>query len=107
MGLSKWIAPLLFCSSLLPKDEVDGQDKTCKTCQMVPLEWVALDKQDSKEREYHKRDNLLDNLELPECEWAAELLAAKTVGRNLEAVLKESDTPADEYDGNHAIALKL
>ena len=74
---------------------------------MVPLEWVALDKEDGEECEYHQRDNLLDNFELPECEWAAELLTTEAVGRNLEAVLKESDTPADKHDGNHAIALKL
>ena len=50
---------------LLPKDKIDGGDKACKAGEVVPLEGVALDKQNGKEREDHQRDNLLDNLELP------------------------------------------
>ena len=56
---------------LLPKDKIDGGDKAGKACEVVPLEGVALDKQHGKEREDHQRDNLLDNLELPEGKWTA------------------------------------
>ena len=51
---------------LLPKDKIDGGDKAGKAGEVVPLEGVALDKEHGKEREDHQRDNLLDNLELPE-----------------------------------------
>ena len=74
---------------------------------MVPLEWVALDKEYGKEREDNKRDNLLDNLQLPECEGATKLVTTDTVGRHLEAVLEKSDTPADKHDGNNTVALQL
>ncbi len=74
---------------------------------MVPFEWVALDKENGEKCKDHKRDNLLDDLKLPECEWTTELLTAEAVGRYLEAILKQGDTPADKYNGNHAIALKL
>ena len=74
---------------------------------MVPLEGVALDKEYGKEREDHQRDNLLDNLELPEGKWAAQLGATYAVGGHLEAVLKKCDTPADKHDAYHAVALQL
>ena len=59
---------------LLSKDKVYCQDQAAEAGEVVPLEGVALDKQNGKEREDHQRDNLLDNLELPECEWTAEAL---------------------------------
>ena len=73
---------------LLPKDKVNSQDQAAEACEVVPLKRIALDKQNGKEREDHQRDNLLDNLELPESKWAAQLVATYAVGRHLEAVLK-------------------
>ena len=74
---------------------------------MVPLEGVTLDKEHGKECEDHQRDNLLDNLELPECEWTAELVATDAVGRHLKAVLEKCNTPTNKHDANHAVALEL
>ena len=73
---------------LLPKDKIDGGDKAGKACEVVPLKWIALDKEYGKEREDHQRDNLLDNLELPERKWTAQLGATYAVGGHLKAVLK-------------------
>lgn len=73
---------------LLPKDKIDSGNKACKAGEVVPLERVALDKEHGKEREDHQRDNLLDNLELPERKWTAQLGAAYAVGGHLKAVLK-------------------
>ena len=73
---------------LLSKDKVHCQDQAAEACEMVPLEGVALDEEYGKEREDHQRDNLLDNLELPERKWTAELVAADAVGWHLEAVLE-------------------
>ena len=74
---------------------------------MVPLEGVTLDKEHGKECEDHQRDNLLDNLELPESEWSAKLVATDAVSGHLEAVLKKCDTPANKHDAYHAVALEL
>ena len=73
---------------LLPKDKVNCQDQAAEACEVVPLKRIALDKQNGKEREDHQRDNLLDNLELPESKWTAELVATYAVGGHLKAVLK-------------------
>ena len=92
---------------LLAEDEVNSSNKTRKARKVVPLEWVALDEENGKERKDYQRDNLLDNLQLPECEWAAKLRTTNTVGRYLEAVLKKRDTPADKHDGYNTEALQL
>lgn len=74
---------------------------------MVPAQGIALDEQHSKECEYNQRYNLLDNLQLPKGERTSEFCATDAVGRYLETVLKEGDTPTDKYDGYDAVALKL
>ena len=98
---------MCFERLLLSKDKVYCQDQAAEAGEVVPLEWVALDEQNGKEREDHQRDNLLDNLELPEGEWTTKLVAADAVGWHLEAVLKKCDTPADKHDAYHAVALEL
>ena len=92
---------------LLSEYKVDRCDEAGKTCEVVPLEWVALNKQHGKEGKDNQRDNLLDNLQLPEGEGAAKFVATNAVGWNLEAVFKQGDAPADKHDGNNTIALKL
>ena len=92
---------------LLSENEVNGQHQTSKSCEVVPFQWVTLDKEHRKECEYNQRDNLLDNLELPESEWSAKLVATDAVSGHLEAVLKKCDTPADKHDAYHAVALEL
>ena len=94
-----------FRLPLLPKYKVDCQDKAGEACEVVPAQWVTLDKQHGKECKDNQRDNLLDNLQLPEGEWASELCATNAVGRHLEAVLKQCDAPADKHDGHDAVAL--
>lgn len=74
---------------------------------MVPAQRVALDEEHCKECEYDKRDDLLDNLELPEREWATKLGTTDAVSWHLEAVLEQGNTPTDEDDGHDAVALEL
>ena len=74
---------------------------------MIPAQGVALDEQHCKECEYNQRDNLLNDLQLPEGEGTSEFCATDAVGWHLEAVLKEGDAPTDKYDGYDAVALKL
>ena len=91
---------------LLSEYEVDRGDKAGEARKMIPLQGVALDEQHGEQREDHKRDNLLDNLQLPQREGASELGTADTVGGNLKAVLKECYAPANQHDGNHAVTLQ-
>ena len=44
----------------LSKDEVDSQYQAGKTCKMVPLQRVALDKKNGEEGEDNQGDNLLN-----------------------------------------------
>ena len=74
---------------------------------MVPLQGVTLNKKHSKKCEDNKRDNLLNDLQLPEGEGTSEFCATDAVGWHLEAVLKEGDAPTDKYDSNDAVALEL
>jgi hypothetical protein len=101
------IAPAFSVEPLLSKDEVDSQYQAGKTCKMVPLQRVALDKKNGEEGKDNQGDNLLNYFKLPECEWSAKLLAAEAVGWHLKAVLEQGNTPTDEHDGNNAKALKL
>ena len=78
-----------------------------ETCYMVPLQRIALDKEHGKQREDRQRDNLLDNLALPEGKWTAQLGATYAVGGHLKAVLKQCDTPANKHNAYHAVALQL
>lgn len=91
---------------LLSKDEIYGQDQAREAREVVPAKRVALDEEHGKEREHHKRDDLLNDLQLPQCEGAAELHAADAVGGDLKAVLEEGYTPAEEYDSDDAVALE-
>ena len=74
---------------------------------MIPLQGVALDKQYGKESKDNKRYDLLNNLQLPQGEGAAKLLAADTVGGDLKTVLKKGDTPTDEHNTHNAVTLEL
>ena len=73
---------------------------------MVPLQRVALDEQHRKECEDNQRDNLLDDLQLPQRKRSTKLGATYAVGGNLEAVLKQCYTPAEQHDSNHTVALQ-
>ena len=97
----------LSCLYLLSKDKVDRQDEAGKSCEVIPAQGVALDEQHRKECKDHQRDNLLNDLQLPEGEGTSEFCATDAVGWHLEAVLKEGDAPTDKYDSNDAVALKL
>ena len=74
---------------------------------MVPAKRVALDKEHCEERKDNERDDLLDNLELPQCKGTSKLGTTDAISWHLKAVLEECYAPADEDDGDNAVTLQL
>ena len=77
------------------EDEIDGSDEEEAGYEMVPAEG-HMERQGGEEDEDHEGDDLLNDLQLHEGEGSAVALKAHPVGRDLEAVLKESDAPREE-----------
>lgn len=67
---------------------------------MIPMQRLALE----KERDNHSKDNqghnLLNDFKLHKAERATVTVEAETVGRNLGAIFKESQSPREEDDQN-------
>lgn len=74
---------------------------------MVPAQCLAPHTDEHEERKDRKRDNLLNNLELPKCEGASEGGRTEAVGRDHKAVLGQSDQPRNEDDGHQTQLLEL
>lgn len=87
------------------KDEINGQDKEHKTNQVVPPERFIFEKQQRKSNKNHQRNNLLNNLKLNQRKRATIRFEPDSVGRNLQQVLKKSNTPTDEDNGKQRQAL--
>jgi hypothetical protein len=81
----------LFLSSLFFEHEVNGAQDEGKRHQVVPSDWF-FQVEDGKHGEC---DDFLDGFEL---ESGEAFLFPQAVRRDLEAVLEESDSPADEDD---------
>jgi len=67
--------------------------KTAKRYKVVPMQLVA-EVEDAEYAEDGERNHFLNDLELV----GRELPGAETIGRHLQAVLKEGDRPADKDD---------
>lgn len=65
---------------------------------MVPTERIGLHEDEGEEGEDRKRDDFLNNLELPNRERAAELGRTDAVGRDLKTILEEGYSPAQQHD---------
>ena len=65
---------------------------------MVEAERLGLEKDDGEDGEDGQRDELLDDLELPEVEGTAVADETDAVGRPHERVLGQSDAPAEKDD---------
>lgn len=63
---------------------------------MVDGEGLILEEDQHEDGEDGQREELLDDLELPEVERTAVVNEANTVGRHHETVLDQRDTPAEE-----------
>jgi len=68
---------------------------------MVPPERIGLHEDEREKGEDRERDNLLDDLELPNGNRPAELRRADAVGRDLETIFQEGDSPAQQHDSGH------
>ena len=91
---------------LFAEDEVDGHDQTDEAGQMVPAQGVGLHEDQREDREDRQRDDLLDDLQLPDRERTSEFGRAEPVGRHLETILEEGDSPAHQDDQHQAEALE-
>lgn len=65
---------------------------------MVPMQVCALKHDIGNDAENSQRYAFLNNLQLNEVEWTAILDKADSVGRNLTAILKESNAPREYND---------
>ena len=63
---------------------------------MVDREGLVLEEDQHEDREDGQREELLDDLELPEVERTAVVDEADTVGRHHETVFDQRDSPAEE-----------
>ena len=82
----------------LQKNEEHRSDEAAEGYEVVPLQRFASEADNGEHREDSDGDNLLDDLELHECEGTAIAHEADTVGGHLTGILEESQTPADEND---------
>ena len=65
---------------------------------MVPPQGIGLKEEDGEKSEDGQRDDLLDDLELPERERAVVLSGTEPVGGDLEAVFEKGYSPAEQDD---------
>lgn len=91
---------------LFAEDEVDGQNQAEESGEVVPAQRIRAHEDQREDGEDRERDDLLDHLELPDREGTAEFGAADAVGRDLKAIFKQGDAPAQQHDGHEAEALE-
>ena len=82
--------------TLFQEHEEHGRDEAGKGGEMVPLQWLTLEKDDSEKGEDGDWDDLLNNLELHQRERTAIAHKTDTVCRHLTGILEESQKPANE-----------
>ena len=80
----------------LPENEIDRQDQQAESDEVVVGEGLVLEEEEHEYGEDGERQELLDDLELPEVEGAAVVDEPDAVGRHHETVLNERDAPAEE-----------
>ena len=83
---------------LLQEYEEDGCNEASERNEMVPLQGLSLEEDNSEDRKDSDGDNLLDDFELHQRKSAAIANKTHTVCRNLTSVLKERQEPANEYN---------
>lgn len=65
---------------------------------MIPLQMLTLKQHTCNQRKDRKTDDLLYDLELDKREGTSVTGKANTIGRHLQAILEESNTPTECYD---------
>ena len=66
---------------------------------MVPAELLILEGDGGEADENDERDHLLDHFQLDQGKGATVAREPNAIGRNLQAILKEGDSPAEKYYG--------
>jgi hypothetical protein len=90
---------LLGKFSLFLEDKEYSQYKTYKARKVIPAQWLALHKYSYEECKDKQRYNLLNNFEFPDIKRTSEGNTSETVGRHLQAILKEGDQPTKNHNG--------
>ena len=68
---------------LFHKDKIYSCNQTAECCKVVPLQALALEEEGREDGEDQKGDNLLNDLQLHECEGTSVACEAYAVGWNL------------------------
>jgi len=76
----------LFHPPLFHEYEVDGQNQAEEGSKVVPVERLAVEEYDGEAREYHQRDDLLDDLELHQVKFTAIAHVTEAIGRHLARI---------------------
>ena len=85
---------------LFEEGEEDGDDQEDEGDKVVPVQGLGLEAEGQDEREHYQRDALLNHLKLNQIERAAGNIGSDAVGRNHNAILKESQSPRGQNNKN-------
>lgn len=91
---------------LLLKDEEYRQNKAEKAYEVIPSQSLVLHYELHYNRKYRKRNDLLNNFQLPNGEWTTILYASEPICRNHKAILKKGNQPTNEDYRHQADALE-
>src|SRR5690606_32120921 len=83
---------------LFLKHEIDGQNQKYKRIHVVQTECFGFEHYQRKYRKHHQGDDFLDHFQLDQGKRSSIVLESNSVRRNLEHILKQSDSPTDQYD---------
>ena len=83
-------------AALLQEHKEHRGNKAAKGYEVVPLQGLSTEEDDSEEGEDGDGDNLLNDFELHEGEGSAIAYKAYAVGRHLTGILEERQEPTDE-----------
>ena len=86
----------MLAAGLFLKDKVDRQDQEHEAYQMIHLEGFLLEEDRGKEDKYQQGNHFLYHFQLNQRKGSPVAFKTNTVGRHLQAVFKQGDTPADQ-----------
>ena len=70
--------------ALFHEHKVNRQNQADKCCQVVPMQSLSLEEKRGKDCKYNQGNDLLNDLQLHECEWTAIVNETNAISRNLE-----------------------
>src|SRR5690606_13334225 len=78
-------------------NKVNRQYQQSKAYQVIHLQW-SMKGERGEDYKHHQCNNLLNNFQLYQREYTSVPLKTNPVGRNLKAIFKKGDQPAEEND---------